>query len=84
MEANRLVFFKGNVFAEPDITNEESTVQSNVSITEINLNGGVADVVFERLTGNTTAYGTLVIEAVSNASTTRTINIYQNGTMDIN
>lgn len=84
VESSRLVFFKGATFAEPQTGNEEFILDQSVSINEINLNGGGNDIVFQRLTGNTSAYGTLVIEAITNTSTTRTINIYQNGTIDLN
>lgn len=82
-ESNRLVLFKGTLFTEPNADNVVKNMQSNVTISSINLNGGGDDVLFERITGNTNEYGTVVLQNISNASTTRTINIYNNGIIDI-
>ena len=52
--------------------------------TDVNLSGGGDDIIFERLTGNTTNYGTITIRLVSDASKIRTITASSIGIISVN
>lgn len=63
-ESDRVILFRGSSYAA-GTTTETNVFSSRVRITEVSLFGGGSDVVFQRLTGTTTAYGTIQMEAGS-------------------
>jgi prepilin-type N-terminal cleavage/methylation domain-containing protein len=86
-EAGRAVLFTDGVFSEPNSSNVEITFDNKVSIPAIggiNLNGGVSDVNFTRLTGDTVDYGTIVVQLNSNNTKTKTITIRKTGIVSSN
>ena len=80
-EAGRAVLFQGATFTEPNSNNKELTFPLAVEAATISLNGGGADIVFDRLVGTTADFGTIVLTLKNNASSTRTIAIEQTGTV---
>jgi Tfp pilus assembly protein FimT len=84
--SDKATLFAGAAFSElPD--NKEINFDHYVSIPGsggINLNGGGSDVVFERLTGDTEQYGTIVIRLVSDATKQRTVTINKIGIISAN
>ena len=82
-EANKFVVFKGLTYSASAPDNEVRNIDSSLSISAINLGGAVAYVVFERLTGTTANYGSLVIGQTSNPSQNRTIHIDQSGIISL-
>jgi len=82
-ESSRAVLFKGSTFTEPNSDNEELAFTTGIEASTISLTGGVSDIVFSRLTGTASATGTIVIDATSDASISRTLNIYETGVTDI-
>ncbi len=54
-----------------------------VKLSPISLTGGTNDVRFTKLTGESSATGTIAVTLVENASSTRTFTIYQSGLVDI-
>ena len=58
------------------------SINKVVTISTLSLAGGTNDVRFIKLTGETNATGTIVVRLADNASTTRTITIYQSGLVD--
>jgi len=78
-ESTRMVLFKGTTFVEPDSNNKEVLFDSALEMPSILLNGSGVDVVFERLSGSTNQYGTIVLRVKNNPSTSITITIEQTG-----
>ncbi|MBI2610234.1 hypothetical protein HYW53_03655 [Candidatus Giovannonibacteria bacterium] len=77
-EADRAVFFKGALYDSSDASNEIYLLPSVLTVSSISL-GGASDVIFARLSGNSSAAGTLTIQSVSDSSKSRTISIYATG-----
>lgn len=82
-ETNRAVFFKGDVFIESDPSNEEVVFNSIVQISNVSLNGGGSDVVFNRLTGKTDENGTLTIGLASDPTSNNIVYVYTTGSTEI-
>ena len=86
-ESGRAVLFTDCVFSEPNSSNVSIAFDNKVSIPAIggiNLNGGVSDVNFTRLSGDTVDYGTIVVQLNTNHSKTKTITIRKTGIVSSN
>lgn len=86
-ETSRAVLFAGSSFTEPNSSNKQIDINSAVSIPSsggINLNGGGSDVVFTRISGDTTNYGTIIVRLVSDATRQKTITINKTGIVSSN
>ena len=83
-EPGRTVLFQGTVFGEPNVNNKEFRLNSNSSILNWSLNGGGQDVVFQRLTGKTSQFGSVTISLKNNPSKVKIINIGEAGTAGMN
>jgi len=83
-EQNALVLFKGITYIFSDSNNKINQIDKKAIISEINLNGGGSNVVFQRLTGKTDQYGTIKISLISNSLNFKTISIYQTGVIEKN
>lgn len=81
-ESGRAVLFKGATFSEPSSDNKEYTLPNIVEISVIDLNGGGNNVVFDRLTGETSQYGTTTISLVNDVTTTSDIVVRQTGIVE--
>lgn len=84
IEAHRLVLFAGSVFSEPQSINKQITLDGNLIISNISLSGGGASVVFDRLSGDTSQYGTLIIGLTSSPIGQKTITITKTGSVSSN
>lgn len=82
-ETSRAVLFKGAVFLEPSADNIIFNLPSLVEISGISLNGGGADLIFQKLTGKTDEFGIIVLRAKNDISKTKTIEIKNTGIIDI-
>lgn len=82
--SSSMTLFKGAVYSGVDPENELYALDSAIVLSSVNLAGGGDDVIFNRLDGTTDEYGNLTLSLSSNASTTQTINVRPNGTIDIN
>ncbi len=71
LETSRITLFKGALYISTSTTNISSTLSPLVRISPISLAGGGSDVIFQRLTGETTQTGTITLSLVSSASTTK-------------
>lgn len=86
-ETNRAVLFVGSSFTEPNSTNKQLDIDSTVNIPSsggISLNGGGANVVFTRISGDTTNYGTIIVRLTSDATRQKTITINKTGVVSSN
>jgi prepilin-type N-terminal cleavage/methylation domain-containing protein len=77
MESSRVILFKGAVYPSGGIST--TTLSAILEISGISLNGGGSDIVFQKITGKTDQYGTLIIRVKADASKTKTINISSTG-----
>ena len=82
-ETSRVVLFKGDVFTEPNSSNTETPVSPLVEISNISLNGGGADIVFQKLTGKTGNYGSLRVRLKSDNNKYKTISVKSTGIANI-
>ena len=77
-ESLRVVLFAGATYSEGAQTNKEYELPSSVEISTINIVGG-SNVVFERLTGETSNTGEVVLSGVNYDVGERTITIKSTG-----
>lgn len=82
-ESGRLVIFQGAVFSASDPANEEIKLSAFVEISSVALNGGGADMVFQKLTGKTDQYGSLTLRTKANASNTKIISVESTGVVSV-
>ncbi len=71
IETNGYTLFKGSVFNPAEPENISFVFSSQITVSSLNLNGGVSDLLFAS-TGRTDAYGTITLQ---DASTTLTSTI---------
>lgn len=83
LEANRIVLFKGDVFTEPSPSNVQTILSPLVEISNISLSGGGADVVFQKLTGKTSNYGSARVRLKSDNNKYKTISVKPAGIANI-
>ncbi len=87
LESTRAVLFQGSTFTEPNSNNKEIDFDASVTVPAsdgINLTGGGSDVLFNRIEGDTSDYGTIIIRLVSDATRQKTITINQTGIVSSN
>ncbi len=85
-DETRAVLFIGTIYNASDSSNKVLNFNNLVKIDTANiaLNGSGVDVIFQRLTGDTTNHGTIVLELVSDPSTNKTISINMLGVVSTN
>lgn len=80
---DKFVLFKGNSYAARDNSFDIIIdLPDIISITDISLNGGGADIVFERITGETSDYGSFTLTDNEGNNTIVSINSF--GVIDTN
>lgn len=84
-QSSQIVMFKGTTYVAGAGTNVVITLADNAKITNVSLQGGGVDLVFNRLTGGTDQYGTVTLQVTPAATVyTRTITINKAGAIAIN
>ena len=83
-EQDVVVLFKGTTYISDDPNNKINQIDKKAFISEINLNGGGDNVIFQRLTGKTDYYGTIKISLTSDVLNFKTVSIYQTGVVEKN
>lgn len=58
---DRVILFKGASFISGDPANSETLMPAGMDISAITFNGGGVDVIFDRLTGATSQYGSVTL-----------------------
>lgn len=71
--------FPGAVYDAGNSNNEKNDLPVTAEISTIFLTGGTSNVVFERITGNAQATGTITVVSTSDMSNTKTITINASG-----
>ena len=79
LQADKAILFSGTSYDVDASISEVVVSDSKVSISDIALAGGGDDVVFERLTGATDNYGTLVVTLTNTSEGQKTITIAKTG-----
>lgn len=82
-ETSRAVLFKGAVFSEPNPDNIILAIPSQIEISSISLNGGGVNMIFQKLTGETDQFGTIIFRIKNDVFKTKTIDIKNTGIIDI-
>lgn len=78
---HRYILFEGDVYNPADPDNEVTELPNRITISNVSLNGGGNDVIFEEFTGNTSQYGTITLS--SDSGETEVIRINQLGMTDV-
>lgn len=76
---NDVTLFRGASFVFGDTNNEVRTLDTAVEVASTAFNGGGSDVVFQKLTGKTSNYGTATLHVMSDSSKTAVISIGETG-----
>lgn len=76
-----VTLFTGSTYTAGVSTNEVYKFLSADTVLSVTLTGGGNDVIFSRLTGETTQNGTIVISSTA-ASITRTVTVYKTGVIE--
>lgn len=79
VSTNQLTLFMGSSYVVGDSNNVDIPFNSQVMVGSYSLQGGGSDIVFNRLTGETSQYGSITLRLVSDATQTKTVNISATG-----
>lgn len=78
---NSFTFFEGATYNPTDPDNEVTNLSPTITLTGITINGGGADIVFNKVYGDTSNYGTIILTE-ANTSTTRSVTVNEVGMVD--
>lgn len=81
ISATKITVFTGSTYSPSDSTNRDFLLSPMDTIVTIDLVGGGSDVIFNRLTGETSQSGTVVISSPT-TSKTKTVTIYKTGLVE--
>jgi Tfp pilus assembly protein FimT len=79
--SGQITIFTGGVYSPSDSTNQDFILNATDTIITITLTGGGSDVVFNRLTGESNQYGTVVVSSPTTGRI-RTVTIYKTGVIE--
>ena len=83
LESEKIVLFSGGSYSSTSPANITSVLPSTVQIRNISLSGGGENILFDRLTGYTTNYGSLEVYLVASSTDFRTINVSRTGLAEV-
>ncbi|MEK7574893.1 MAG: type II secretion system protein [Patescibacteria group bacterium] len=78
-EATKAVIFSGTTYSASAPSNVVELVNPLVRISTITLAGGVSDILFQRLTGETSQSGTITLSLAASSTQTKTITVFATG-----
>lgn len=78
-EERKAVLFRGSAYSALHAANQPQALNSSVKIASISLAGGGAEVVFQKLTGDTEQSGTVRLSRISDAAASSTVTIAATG-----
>ena len=79
LETGQVVLFSGAIYSSANQNNKIFAMPRGAYISAVTLNGGGADIIFTRLTGETIGYGSVEISSKSAGITSKTITILSSG-----
>lgn len=74
-ESTQIVMYRGATYVSNDTNNKVVALDSAIEVSSVALAGGASDVLFSRLTGNTSQTGTVTLRIKTDTAKTRTITI---------
>lgn len=78
-DKNRAVIFPGTVFTEPNSINQAFMMESVVNISTTSLRTSTSTIVFDKVTGAASNYGSVTVSLVTDPSKYKIINISATG-----
>jgi prepilin-type N-terminal cleavage/methylation domain-containing protein len=87
LSTNSATYFVGSTYTNGVGSNVVVTFDATVNVPSTggySLNGGGGDIIFTRLTGDTTNYGTIILQLVSDTTKQKTITVTQTGSVSSN
>ena len=75
--------FEGTTYDPLDPDNERFDIATGVSVSSLNINDGGSDIVFDRLTGESSDFGSVILEDQSNTSRVRAICVDASGIAEV-
>ncbi len=84
LQSDKAVLFVGTSYSSSASTNRPVSFISGITIASISLNGGGSDVVFNKLTGETSQYGTFIVKDSSTTVGQKTVTIVKTGLVSVN
>jgi len=82
IDSDETVLFVGSTYSSTDPNNVTVSLNKVVEIANISLNGGGSDIVFDRLTGQTSEHGSFIVRLKDNTNASSTITIFQTGIIE--
>jgi len=82
-ENDKVVLYKGATYTPAAPENVTSTVNTRNEITNISLNGGVDDILFDRITGETVQSGSVRIQLRRHTDQFRIVHVHQSGLIEV-
>ncbi len=81
--ATKVTRFQGQNYVAGSTSNVDELLSPYVTISAITLTGGTSDVIFSKISGTTTASGTITLALIASTTVTKTITIYGTGLVEI-
>jgi len=82
--SNSITLFTGPTYNANAVDNVVKELDTGITISTISLNGGGSSVLFDRLKGSTSGYGTIVVQVTGNNTYLKTITIHSTGLVSVN
>ncbi len=82
-QSDKVVRFSGSTYSSGTASNIPYVFDSAVNISNISLNAGGSDVVFDKIKGTTANYGSVELNLVSTTTPKKIIYINQGGIIDV-
>lgn len=77
-----LTLFEGTAYNSASATNTVFYLSSFVGLSSISLNGGGNDIIFGRLTGTTSNYGTIIYSLSTDSTQNKTVTVQPTGIIE--
>lgn len=82
IEENKYVLFRGTTYTEGATQNREIPIHNRVEVSSVALNGGGINILFDRLTGGTIHYGSVVLSLESDLSDQKIVSVSATGIIE--
>ncbi len=82
-ETNKVIIFQGAIYSPSDSNNVETKLSPFVEIFSTSLNGGGADMVFQKFTGKTGQNGAITLRVKKNTAKIKIITVESTGVISI-
>jgi len=82
-EENRYILFKGETYQIETEENKVNQLPSRLEVSDIDLNNESIDVIFQKISGQTEQYGTIILSSIDQPENSKTINIQPSGQIEL-